>query len=168
MLIRLKKLSSGVVLTCLRDGHEPAVQRSGHGGFFALHDLMHYAVETTLGLSRAFWGLMAEGWSFETFEDKADPRYQALPEEALLAEHLVDLLSREFGPGAWRDANLLTAWAQDVNAEIATRMPGVARRFAAAELVTIMTAFEGLGARWAEIPEGEHLELTFPPEPSVG
>ena len=55
MRIRLKKLEAGVVLTCLPDGHPPAVQRSGHGGFFALHDLMHFAVETTLGLQQAFF-----------------------------------------------------------------------------------------------------------------
>ena len=52
MLIRLKKVRDGVVLSCIRDGGA-AVQRTGHGGYFALHDLMHYAAETVLGCGRA-------------------------------------------------------------------------------------------------------------------
>jgi hypothetical protein len=65
MIIRMKKTGEGVVLACLRDGGQPEVQRTGHGGFFALHDLLHYSVETTLGFGEGFFGLMASGWSFD-------------------------------------------------------------------------------------------------------
>ena len=96
MLIRLKRVRDGVVLTCVRggEGGSVSVQRTGHGGFFALHDLKHHAVETTLGFRRAFFGLMAEGWSFETFGDRTDPRYRACRPrpsgrmEVPLGEHL--------------------------------------------------------------------------------
>ena len=35
--------------------------------FFAVHDLEHYAVETTLGYQRGFYGLVAEGWDLADF-----------------------------------------------------------------------------------------------------
>src|SRR5207253_904300 len=35
--------------------------------FFPVHDLTHYAIETTLGLRHAFWGMMADGWEFSDF-----------------------------------------------------------------------------------------------------
>jgi hypothetical protein len=73
MLIRIKKIDDGVVMACLRDGHEAEVQRTRHGGFFALHDLLHYSVETVLGFDQAFLGLMASGWSFENFTRHDDP-----------------------------------------------------------------------------------------------
>ena len=40
-------------------------QTDRHAAFFALHDLTHFAVETTLGYARGFFGLIAEGWDFE-------------------------------------------------------------------------------------------------------
>ena len=95
MIIRLKKVRDGVVLTCLRDQTSVAVQRTGHGGFFALHDLMHFAVEITLGFRHAFFGLMSESWDFETFGDKTDRRYKSMSEEADLAERLVGCRSEE-------------------------------------------------------------------------
>ena len=70
MIIRMKKTGEGVVLACLRDGGEPEIQRTGHGGFFALHDLLHYSVETTLGFDEGFFGLMASGWSFDDFTSR--------------------------------------------------------------------------------------------------
>lgn len=165
MIIRLKKVRDGVVLTCVREGGSIAVQRSGHGGFFALHDLMHYAVETTLGFKEAFLGLMAAGWSFETFGDRSDPRYRSMPVEALWAEHLVAILSRTLADGAWRDPELFPLWAAEVNRELAAALApsgGAPFRVEPEALARIGARFEELGRRWMDVPPGEHLELEFP------
>ncbi len=166
MLIRLKKTRDGVVLTCVRDGGTVGVQRTGYGGYFALHDLMHYAVETTLGFGDAFFGLMAQGWDFATFGDRNDPRYRAMPAEAVIAEHLVDILTRGIRESAWRDPDLLAIWADDVNAELGASLGRAglpAFRVEPASLAAICRAFRALADRWAAVPVGEHLELAFPP-----
>lgn len=166
MLIRLKKTREGVVHSCLRGDGSAAVQRTRHAGFFALHDLLHYAVETTLGFGRAFFGLMAEGWSFETFGDRADPRYRSMPAEAVVAEHLVAIISRGLREGAWADPDLLRVWCDEVNAELAVelaRLDLAAFRVEPARLAAICRAFQSLAQRWTAVPIGEHMELLYPP-----
>lgn len=167
MLIRFKKLDGGVVLTCIPLRGTPAVQRTGYGGFFALHDLMHYVVETTLQLDSAFFGLMSRGWTFETFSDRSDPRSRQLPAQALLAEHLVAILSRRILDEAWRDPDLFDLWAAEVNAELAQVLPE-AVPIPRPTLREIGDRFTSLARQWAEVPIGEHLELHFPPSAASG
>ncbi len=171
MLIRLKKTRDGVVLTCFRDSAAPAVQRTGHGGFFAMHDLIHYAVENTLGMEHAFFGLMAEGWDFESFGDHTDERYKQMPAEAVVAEHVVAVLSRRYMDRAWSDEELLSAWSEEVNAEIALvlgRADLPARPIESSDLLTICRRFDRLLDFWAAVPVGEHLELSFPGDAEDG
>ena len=61
LTIRLTKgRDSRSVLTCTRpDG---STTWSKVSDYFPTHDLAHYAVETTLGISRGFYGLILEGW----------------------------------------------------------------------------------------------------------
>lgn len=165
LLIRLKKVRDGVVLTCLRSSGEAAVQRTGQGGFFALHDLLHYAVETTLGCREAFFGLMSDGWSFETFSDRNDPRYRSVPAEALVVEHLVNILSRHALAQARRDPDLQQLWADDITAELRQvlmkdGLPTLS--LILPQLLAISDRFELLADRWAKVPLGEHLQLEFP------
>ena len=119
MVLRWKKREDGVVLSCARDGAPAALPRTGHGGLCALHNLMHCAVETTLGLRRGFLGQIAEGWDFSTFGDRQDPRHRLLPAEALMAERLVDVLSRRVGDPARLDPELARLWCDEVRGEIA-------------------------------------------------
>ena len=37
------------------------------GAFLPSHDLTHYAVETLLGHTRGFYGLVADGWDLDSF-----------------------------------------------------------------------------------------------------
>lgn len=169
MLVRLKKTPDGLVLTCIRTPHDTQSQRSAHGGFFALHDLMHYATETTLGVERAFFGLLREGWPFEAFSDHADPRYQSTPPQAIETEHLVAALSRAFEPGIHVDPDLIAVTTDEINHELKATLSQAnlpIRQLEPLQLEAIFARFDSLRTRWIALPTGAHLELEFPPTPS--
>ena len=165
MLIRLKKTSDGVVMTCLREGHAPEIQRTAHDGFFALHDLLHYAVETTLGFDEAFLGLIASGWTFENFTRRDDPRFRPLPPQALAAEHIVNLFSLALREALPQDQELVELLTEEINRDLAAAMrdSGIAvPTLAAGDVATITKTFDELSRRWAALPVGDALELDFP------
>ncbi|MEO8450470.1 MAG: hypothetical protein ABI647_11795, partial [Gemmatimonadota bacterium] len=62
-------------------------------GYGPVHDLAHYVVENTLGLSEGFLGLVASGWAISDFEIKGAAK--RLPHEALFAEGAAGELSRQ-------------------------------------------------------------------------
>ena len=62
------------------------------------HDLAHFAVEQTLKMKEAFFGLISEGFEITDFElpnDQKPGRLMKLPFEALQSEHLVNLIQTE-------------------------------------------------------------------------
>ena len=68
--IRIKRHSDGSAsLTLTRaDGSVTWQRQMGQlGNVFPPHDITHYAVETSLGYDRAFYGLVAEGWEIADF-----------------------------------------------------------------------------------------------------
>ena len=160
LVIHIKKKTDGsAALTCRRaDGSVTWQRHDGQQGrFFPLHDLTHYAVETVLGHPRGFYGLVAEGWDLTDF-GKPWPR-GPLPVEALASELLVGFLDHERGAGVqWS--------ADDFNASAAThyaeRGPENAPHLTDEDLNTVRDRRRELFARWAALPAGEALELTFP------
>ncbi|HTI64674.1 MAG TPA: hypothetical protein VL524_14195 [Gemmatimonadaceae bacterium] len=96
LLIRIQKKSDGsAALTAVRaDGTTTWQRQAGQlGRFFPLHDLTHYAVETTLGFRRAFFGLLAEGWDLSDFGRTSSKDLQR--GEAGLAEVIVGFFDLE-------------------------------------------------------------------------
>ncbi len=93
LTIRLKKTPDAPpVLTGVRaDG--TATWQHSHVAF-PVHDLVHYSVESTLGIGNAFFGLVAQGWSFEDFGN-GWPR-GPIPAEALEVESIVGEVWRTF------------------------------------------------------------------------
>ena len=166
MLIRLKKTHDGVVLACLRKAGDAEIQRTGHDGFFASHDLMHYSVETTLGYNEAFFGLMASGWSFRNFTRHDDPNYRPPPPQSDLAENIVAVLSMHLRDASLNDPDVLSIVTEEINRDLAASMsrsivcPPVLTE---AQIAAIYRRFDGLFRRWKALPTGEHLELPFPP-----
>ena len=160
LVIQIKKKTDGsAALSCRRaDGSVTWQRQDGQQGrFFPLHDLTHYAVETVLHHPRGFYGLVAEGWNLTDF-GKPWPR-GPLPVEALASELLVGFLDRERGAGVeWS--------ADDFNAAAAThyaeRGVGGAPVVSEGELRNVRDKRRELFARWAALPAGEALELTFP------
>ena len=97
MKINFIKTSSDHVLSCERkDG---SITWRHITPFFISHDLCHIAVETTIPLRNAFFGMIANGIDISEFDRPKDQRTIQLNDEALLAEHLVNLLTIEYSQG---------------------------------------------------------------------
>jgi hypothetical protein len=160
LTIRIKKQKDGTAaLTCTRPDGSATWQRQ-HGAqarFFPLHDLTHYAVETVLGHRRGFYGLVAEGWDLSDFGTPW-PR-GPIPSDAEPAEVIVGFLDMERASG--------TTWtAAELNEKLAlyhaTRADFAPATITDEQLARIRERMGELFARWAAVPAGDALELTFP------
>lgn len=80
-------------LTCIRDDGSMTWSHI-HSGF-ALHDLAHYVVDTSLGLNNAFFGLIVKGYNIPEFSLSKSKRTFKIPDEAISVEPIVALLQME-------------------------------------------------------------------------
>ena len=146
-----KKADGSGVLRCVRaDGSVTwQKQTDRQAAYFALHDLTHFAVETTLWLRRGFFGLIAEGWEMEETTGKG--ARGALPPEAVEVEGIVGLFDAERGGGQ--------IWTVDEFNEFAA-MRSV-RELSADEIVRVKKKRSELFQQWSAIEPGATLELPF-------
>jgi hypothetical protein len=154
-----KRPEGGSSLTLERaDGSRTFQRQTRHAAFFAAHDLTHYAVETTLNLSGAFYGLVARGWDFESFE-RPYPR-GPIPDEALFVERVVGLLDVERHQAA---SGAAPSSAEEFNALLEGQYAPVSppRQLADAELHAIRECLSGYLRDWAALPAGDTLVLHF-------
>ena len=155
-----KRPDGGSALTLERaDGSRTWQRQTRHAEFFAAHDLTHYAVETVLGLSGAFYGLVAEGWDFDSFE-RPFPRGPG-PIEALFVERLVGLLDVE---RYQRASGAPPSSAVALNALLDEKYePSAApRHLDDLELHAIRQRLSDCLLTWDALPAGETLVLLFP------
>jgi hypothetical protein len=162
--LKLKKRDGGdTIVTFVRADGSSTSGRLGSGGFGAVHDLTHYAVETTLGLRQGFYGLLAQGWDIPGFEVKGAAHQ--LPDEALVTECNVGQLTNVVFAArevAAEEFNWLVRSAVD------GVRPGAAVPPINAEILRQMRhSLDALLARWHALPPGETLELKYPPAPSA-
>ncbi len=144
-------------LTCLRD--------DGSCTWTVLnltpaHDLGHYAIETTLGFRDAFFGLLAQGWAIQDF-GQPDPMTgdkPANPTEAIQAEALAGLLDMERRSHLPPDYAEFHAMLVSACAGLNVPLPALSQ----GQLEAIRSRHLELLHQWAELPEGETLELPFP------
>ncbi len=73
--------------------------------FFLRHDLLHYAVETVLKFKSAFYGMIAKGIAITDFDQPRNKRNIKFSNEALIAEHIVNLAMIEMREGLFNDFN---------------------------------------------------------------
>lgn len=122
------------------------------------HDLAHLAVETTLGLSKAFYGLVRDGMRIQDFDVAGAAKRLDLPDEAGAVEFIVSLLQMERRQGNTYD---------DFHAELeravagARRPPGVIPSLSDTQLNEIRRLLDDLMARWIATPPGGTLEVEF-------
>jgi hypothetical protein len=165
MTIRFTKKKDGThVLACQRADGSATWQR-GPGEFFPHHDLGHYAIETTLNLRLAFFGLLASGWEITDF-GAPWPRGPMPPEsiqDAALAEYLAGALDLERHTGHPMSVDEFHAMVDQHLGELGATLE---RRVTEEELARIRAAVAQLTARWRALPPGDSMELPFPAEPS--
>lgn len=142
----LKNPDGTGVLRCTRqDGSVTWQKQMNHAPYFALHDLTHYAVESTLGYRHGFFGLIASGWDIEDTTGRGVRG--VLPSEALEVERIVGLFQSEQISS--------TLWTTE---QFNTFAP---RPLTDAEIRNVRRLRGTLFERWFAIPLGDKLELQF-------
>lgn len=155
MRVRFKKAKDGRhSLSCERaDGSQTWMHL--HPAILT-HDFVHWALETTLGLQRGFWGMIARGADLRTFTEPGATKM--LPEEAAWTEFAVASIWRE----SWGQSPLD---AEGVIEELALRAEihgwKTQRSIAQADLERIRARIAELNARWRAVEPGGTLELVF-------
>jgi hypothetical protein len=155
-----KRKDGGAQLRCVRVDGSATWQRQddNRAAFFPLHDLIHYAVESELGFSRGFYGLIADGWDIADTTGKGTRG--PLPDEATEVEYIVGAF------GAERSSNSACT-AEEFNSLAAafakTRNLREPRRLTDTDLTRVRSRIDELFARWRALPQGETLDLSFDP-----
>jgi len=141
-----RRPDGSTALRCTRaDGSVTWQKQTTQAAFFVLHDLTHYAVETTLGCRRGFFGLIAEGWDAEDTTGKG--ARGKLPMEAVEVEQLVGLFDSERGSGTLWTADEFNAFAP--------------RRLTQEQILHVRALRARLFEQWFALQPGEKLELQF-------
>ena len=158
LCIRFKKGTS-TVLECTRADKTITWCKIQPG--MVLHDLGHYVVETTLGFTYAFYGLIAAGWDIADFEKPRERRPtpllpKNLPEEALLTEHIVNMLITSMQPGTDLDSIYTSLKTELKTADFATQLNLNFNHFK-----RMQEDLQRLWTRWQVISDKETLELQF-------
>jgi hypothetical protein len=172
---KAKDAQSKDVLTCIRrDGSRTWTKL--HAAL-PIHDITHFAVETTLNARNGFFGLLAQGWDITDFG--IPEKRSAMPLEALWIEHVVGIIWREFltrdvapynefaaaisesvtslRENLARDAKRLRPHAEYSDEEIELLSRGISE----AERAAIMNRISELAGEWARVGRGEVMEIAF-------
>ncbi len=169
--IRLKRHpDDSASITCTRaDGSVTWQRQSGKLGMvFPPHDLTHYAVESVLGCTQAFYGLLARGWEISDFA-KPWPR-GPVPAEAIEVEILVGCFDAQrrdaFSTGnrRWNAEEFRAHCTQYVGAQRAAKHQDIAmpRELSQAQLDEICDVRDALLRRWFDVGAKDDMMLTFP------
>ncbi len=167
MLIRFAKHANRpATLNCLRDDGSATwfTASPANADFFVYHDLLHYAVEATLGYSTAFFGLVAAGRDLNDFgSEEGTPDVRAYSVEANDTERLVGLIQTVSSQGVPPSYEALCeAWSSSTNGDSSERPP-----IDEAQLATICAVWQNLTQRWKATEVNHTLELAFPREESA-
>jgi len=162
MIIQFKKYrDKQSTLTCIRSDGTRTWDKLQVD--FELHDLAHFAIETELGFTNAFYGLLAKGYNIQDFLLPVEQRPQALisknlPVESLQTEHIANLL-------------LIDHFQKNIGSDFIDQLKGMLKEdgLAFPEILTqerlekINNSFEELISKWNALEEEGMLELTFNP-----
>ena len=160
--LRLKRHSDGSASLTLTRANGTVTwqrQKGSVGLVFPPHDLTHYAVESTLGYRRGFYGLVAEGWEVSDF---AAPWPRGpIPEEAREVELIVGFFDAER-----RSMDRWTAEAFNEHAVTYVAASKTAGKIAPPELsdeqiTQVRAVRDALLGRWFALGAGEAMELEF-------
>ena len=155
MQIRLKKGRDGPdSLACVREDGTSTWKRLQRG--IAFHDLVHYAVETELGIADGFFGLVESGWTMDALA--AAEERASIPPGAMWVEFVVNQLMTEGASGGYSDEDAFHETLVRSAAKIGVAAP---RKLEADELARVRGRMVEVVGRWRSLPLGETLELPF-------
>ena len=121
-----------------------------------VHDLTHFAVESSLGLKNGFYGLLSQGWDITRLTAK-DVR-TLLPPEGFWTELVVGLIQTErLAPEPFSAAEFNELLMKEQN----ERGMKIDRILTDEELNLIRVSFLDLYSRWRQLQPGEALQLEF-------
>ncbi|MEI7577375.1 MAG: hypothetical protein WCK51_10810 [Armatimonadota bacterium] len=155
--LEFRKNETGAMLVYTRPDGTSTWSKSGE--FFVLHDLVHLAVESAFGFKEAFFGLIAQGRTILSFEDKVpgSHEHQQLPDEAYLAELIVghlDNMRHSPEPHDYPLDNQIRRSASEANLALSE---GYERK-----LHTAVIVMSDLHQEWRSLPVGQALKKSFP------
>lgn len=155
MIIRFKKSQPNKphALSCIRSGGTTTWTRLR---LPVQHDLIHYAVETTLGLRDSFYGLLARGANITDFEKPKAERTFDLTDEAVHTEYIVSLFQMELSNGEpYEDFNAqLRAMCEQNDCSVPDEID-------ASMIDPIRRQVSELMYQWHTTEPGNTLELSF-------
>jgi hypothetical protein len=125
-------------------------------GFFLHHDLLHYAVETSLDYKTAFYGMISNGVSIADFELPKEKRKMVFTDEAVYAEHIVNLVMVEAGYGSFDDFNVQLHQSLRQNNELLSPIS-----LTPDQLIAIHSSYDILLQQWQALKTGEAMKLYF-------
>lgn len=126
-------------------------------GFGPVHDLTHFAIESTLGLDEGFLGMCASGWEIADFEVKGTAH--RLPREAVFAEIAAGELSRQL---IMRQVSSLEDFLWAIDLSLTKQAEGFARPdISEAQFATILARINEEWARWRALAPNGTLQLSY-------
>lgn len=155
LIIELHKKREQVILKCIREDGSNTWAKLHQGTVY--HDIAHIAIEEKLGLSNAFYGMLASGVAISDYELPDDQKPEILkgknmPKEALITEHLVNLLTiANFNTA---DFNFIT----EVKVILEKNGLVFPSNLTQAKLQEITDYYQELITNWSRIPIGSYLE----------
>ena len=162
MLIRFAKHANRPpTLNCVRDDGTASwyTASPANAEFFVAHDLLHYVVETTLGYTSAFYGLVDAGRDLNDFGSRdgaSDDR--SYTSEAKDAERLVGFIQVMAATGDPPSLNMVTdAWNSSAKEHDSSAPP-----LSEEQLTEICTRWRDLVGQWHAVESAGTLELAFP------
>ena len=149
------KVNKPGALTCLRDDGSSTWQHSS--AYLAYHDLVHYAVETTLGYGDAFLGLVAKGRDLDSFGTKNGVKDFYTAEEGW-AEGIAGAIQWPMFSGGpfLSDEEVLHWLVKTCEANEANTPP-----ITAEQIGRIREKVRMLHEQWDRLPPGGVMELTY-------
>jgi hypothetical protein len=130
------------------------------------HDLAHYVVESRLGLSEGFWGLVAAGVDFTQLQKAMDRSETGAQVRGMVGRDATQLVQAEaaaagFGMLFWPEPSSLLDCVAGMVAACGQR--GVPAPACSPELATeIRDDLVRLTQQWTNVPEGKALDLDWP------
>jgi len=162
MTITLKKMTTkpGILTITRTDGSITWTKL--HKGL-ETHDLAHFAVESTLQFDNAFYGLINKGYTVADFELPKEQRpFEVRPENmhenAIITEHIVNLLEIEFMNSGFNNCFL-----EDLKKILSEHHLSFPKLLNLESLENIRTMYHDLVNKWLALEEGQELRIMFKP-----